>query len=67
MDIETSKRICKENETCKQRRTGDRERENQRLRASATFRSISGFALPSLRHNNQTSPIGGPAGIGNMG
>ena len=33
-------------------------REDQRLRASPTFWSISGFALLSMRHKNQTSPIG---------
>jgi len=30
----------------------ERERERERLRASTTFRSISGFPLPSVRHKN---------------
>ena len=29
-----------------------RERERERLRASTTFQSVSGFALPSMLHNN---------------
>ena len=45
-------------------REGDRERERdrqtdrqtdkdtERLRASTTFRSVSGFALPSMHHHN---------------
>ena len=34
------------------------DRENESLRASATLQSISGFALPSMHHRNQTSPLG---------
>jgi len=33
----------------------ERERERERRRASTTFRSISGFSLPSMRHNAKLS------------
>ena len=41
-------------------REGERERERERERDSATFHSISRFALPSMHHNisqQLTSPI----------
>ena len=34
-----------------------RERERERFRASTTFRSISGFALPSMHQRKHTSPM----------
>ena len=44
---------CREKVTESVRERGRGERE--RFRASTTFRSISGFALPSMHHNN--SPL----------
>ena len=67
--IEKDNESCKETNRRQRERERHREREKDRererrgretnrFRPSTTCRSVSGFALPARRHNNQTSPVG---------